>query len=202
MDTFASLALATDKPTNLLLQRPPVKQTESILTPNMWRNVFGQGLYQIIVLCLILFKFPAWFAYADSEGSGAPAAASADSAPSGELSLNQLKISSIFFHSFVLMQVFNEINARKLLRADINVFSGLTGNPLFWMIILFSLLIQFSMILFGGTYIGITQLSANEHLICLAIGFGSIVQGVIIKILPNQFFNKIKLFKEEELDKF
>lgn len=37
-------------------------------------------------------------------------------------------------------------------------------------------------------------------MICFAIGAGSLVVGVIIKIFPNALFNKIKLFREEEMD--
>ena len=41
MDTFASLALATEPPNNELLKRKPYGRNESIVTPNMWRNIFG-----------------------------------------------------------------------------------------------------------------------------------------------------------------
>jgi magnesium-transporting ATPase (P-type) len=41
MDTFASLALSTEPPTDELLKRKPYKKEEPIVTPNMWRNVFG-----------------------------------------------------------------------------------------------------------------------------------------------------------------
>lgn len=54
------------------------------------------------------------------------------------------------------MQIFNEINARKLLRTDINVFSGVLSNPLFWTIIIASVIIQYTLIQFGGYYIGVT----------------------------------------------
>lgn len=41
MDTFASLALATEPPTDKLLDRSPPKRVDSIITANMWRNIFG-----------------------------------------------------------------------------------------------------------------------------------------------------------------
>lgn len=43
---------------------------------------------------------------------------------------------TIFFQAFVLMQVFNEFNSRKLERTDYNIFEGLFSNKLFWIIIL------------------------------------------------------------------
>ncbi len=41
MDTFASLALSTEPPNDKLLDRNPIFREDSIVTPNMWRNIFG-----------------------------------------------------------------------------------------------------------------------------------------------------------------
>lgn len=41
MDTFASLALSTEPPVASLLDRKPYKKKDSIISPNMWRNIFG-----------------------------------------------------------------------------------------------------------------------------------------------------------------
>lgn len=38
---------------------------------------------------------------------------------------------TILFHSFVFMQVFNEINCRKLKSSELNVFSGFCNNAIF-----------------------------------------------------------------------
>jgi P-type Ca2+ transporter type 2B len=59
MDTFAALALATEPPTMALLEERPYSRKDSILTPNMWRNIIGQVVYQIIIIMLILFLVPA-----------------------------------------------------------------------------------------------------------------------------------------------
>jgi calcium-translocating P-type ATPase len=58
MDSFASLALATEPPNDSLLNRPPHGRNEFIISPNMWRNIMGHSLYQIIVLCILLFLGP------------------------------------------------------------------------------------------------------------------------------------------------
>lgn len=41
MDTFASLALSTEPPSEKLLERKPYARDDSIVTPNMWRNIIG-----------------------------------------------------------------------------------------------------------------------------------------------------------------
>jgi magnesium-transporting ATPase (P-type) len=45
MDTLASLALATEPPQEELLYRKPYSRNESIITPNMWRNIIGQSIF-------------------------------------------------------------------------------------------------------------------------------------------------------------
>lgn len=42
---------------------------------------------------------------------------------------------TIIFNTFVLMQLFNEINARKI-HGERNVFDGIFGNPIFCSIVL------------------------------------------------------------------
>lgn len=55
MDTFAALALATEPPDDDVLTRAPIPKTVEIVTPVMWRNVFGHAIYQCIVLIVIIF---------------------------------------------------------------------------------------------------------------------------------------------------
>jgi len=55
MDTFAALALATDPPVMALLEQRPYSRADSIITPNMWRAIIGQAVYQIIFFMLGLF---------------------------------------------------------------------------------------------------------------------------------------------------
>lgn len=45
MDTFAALALATEPPGVNVLEGKPYQRTELIVTPVMWRNIVGQGIY-------------------------------------------------------------------------------------------------------------------------------------------------------------
>ena len=42
-----------------------------------------------------------------------------------------LTLLTIVFHSFVLMQIFNEINCTKLHSSEVNVFAGFCNNWIF-----------------------------------------------------------------------
>ncbi|KAG5560233.1 hypothetical protein RHGRI_003503 [Rhododendron griersonianum] len=95
MDTLGALALATEKPTKELMEKPPVGRTKPLITNVMWRNLLSQAAYQIAVLLTLQFKGEAIF----NVGS----------------KVNDTMI----FNVFVLCQVFNEFNARKLEKKNV-----------------------------------------------------------------------------------
>merc|ERR1711974_596697 len=55
MDSLGSLALATEKPTEVLLQRHPYGDQRSMISNNMWFNMLGQALYQLVIVLVIMF---------------------------------------------------------------------------------------------------------------------------------------------------
>jgi len=95
------------------------------------------------------------------------------------------------------MQLFNEINARKLGEKEFNVFAGFFNNFLFLGILIATMIIQYLLVQYGGPSVRTTPLSQENHLICLGIGAFSLIWGVIIKvILPARLFGNIHV-KEE-----
>jgi len=60
MDTFGALALATEPPSEDILLRQPYSKKAPVVTEVMQRNVFGHGLYQVIILCILIFGAPGW----------------------------------------------------------------------------------------------------------------------------------------------
>lgn len=60
MDSLGSLALAAEKPTEELLDRPPIKRTDFIINRKMMKHILGQSIYQLIVLFVLLFSAPHW----------------------------------------------------------------------------------------------------------------------------------------------
>jgi len=186
MDTFASLALATEPPKDELLKRQPYSRTESLITPVMWRNILGQSVYQIFWLTLLLFFGEHIFGI-----------------PSGRMNPNWTLENgvhyTIIFNSFVFMQAFNEINARKLKSHEVNVFEDFFNNPMFILIELITLVVQVLFVELGGKAMHCSPLTAHQHLACIAIGAGSLVMGVVIKKIPESFFSSIPLFTHDEI---
>lgn len=55
MDTLASLALATEPPTQSMLERPPHSRDEYIVTKKMFKHIIGQSIFQLVVLFVLTF---------------------------------------------------------------------------------------------------------------------------------------------------
>ncbi|XP_061665432.1 plasma membrane calcium-transporting ATPase 3b isoform X5 [Syngnathoides biaculeatus] len=127
MDTFASLALATEPPTEALLLRKPYGRNNPLISLTMMKNILGHGVYQLVIIFTLLFIGERMFNI--DSGRNAPL----HSPPSEHY--------TIIFNTFVLMQLFNEINARKI-HGERNVFDGIFSNPIFCSIVLGTFAVQ------------------------------------------------------------
>ena len=56
MDTLASLALATELPTDELLNRKPYGRTKPLISLTMSKNIVAHAIYQLIVIAVLLFS--------------------------------------------------------------------------------------------------------------------------------------------------
>jgi Ca2+ transporting ATPase len=91
------------------------------------------------------------------------------------------------------MQVFNQINARKLEEGEINVFAGIFRNMLFIYITIFTFGIQMAMVEYGGAAVKSYPLNTRQNTICLIIGGLELVVGFILKFMPLKLFQCISL---------
>ena len=57
MDSMAALALATELPTEELLNRKPYGKS-ALISRKMWKHIFIQGIYQFVALMLLIFVPP------------------------------------------------------------------------------------------------------------------------------------------------
>lgn len=189
MDTFAALALATDPPTEALLNRRPERKSDDLINRDMWCQIIGQAIYQIIISFIMYGMADQIFGvdgslYIDSE--------------TGVKIYN----TTMVFNVFVLCQLFNEVNCRSITRGrmgmessqsithtnpyliDINIFRGVHKNNTFMFIFALSMLLQVIIVQFGGPVFKTIPLQWREWLVCIAFGFGSIPVGFLIRIIP------------------
>ena len=173
MDSFASLALATEDPTESLLDRLPYSREASILTPMMKLNIISQAIFQITTLTVIIFYGDYIF--------GVPSDRNLEHFMWNNVNGYHF---TIFFNIFVFMQVFNSINARKLQKDELNVFTGIMGNWLYILIQSIIIIGQMILVTFGGRAVRTHPLSLKQHADCLIISALTLVWGFFIKLLP------------------
>nr|XP_046168794.1 plasma membrane calcium-transporting ATPase 2-like isoform X3 [Oncorhynchus gorbuscha] len=170
MDTFASLALATEPPTEALLMRKPYGRNKPLISSTMTKNILGHGIYQLVIIFSLLFIGEQIFDI--DSGRHAPL----HSPPSEHY--------TIIFNTFVLMQLFNEINARKI-HGERNVFDGIFRNPIFCSIVFGTFAIQIVIVQFGGKPFSCTPLDLEKWGWCTFLGLGELVWGQVIATIPN-----------------
>ncbi|CAK4083021.1 unnamed protein product [Aphanomyces euteiches] len=174
MDTFASLALATEKPNQAMLERKPYPRTQPLLSPKMVKHIVGQGIYQLIVLIVLLFKGEVIF--------GLPSGRKADQPP--ELKGSRSVHYTMIFNTFVFMQLFNELNCRKI-HDEINIFTGLADNSIFASISAFQVGAQVLIVQFGGKPFSCVGLDATQWFYCMLISAMSLPLGLLLRLLPT-----------------
>jgi len=96
---------------------------------------------------------------------------------------------TMVFNVFVLMQLFNEINSRKI-HDEANVFDGVLSNPLFLVIIFGTAVGQYFLIEFNGlnTAFGCTSLTPDQWILCLALASSTIPLNLLMRLIPSRIF--------------
>eukprot|EP00825_Cyclidium_porcatum_P038845 TRINITY_DN4593_c0_g2_i1.p1 TRINITY_DN4593_c0_g2~~TRINITY_DN4593_c0_g2_i1.p1 ORF type:complete len:540 (+),score=104.95 TRINITY_DN4593_c0_g2_i1:126-1745(+) len=237
MDTFASLALATEPPNDKLLDRQPHKRDDYIVTPKMFKHIIISGIFQLTIMLILAFdgeyflpeyrdrfdtdkklwemnkentesklfwkynvdqlsdtdKVKLYYYVKDNaerpsklyvhsgrlrtyKGSDPDYRDDAeDDTPSRHF--------TIIFNTFVFLQFFNFLNARKI-DDEVNIFKNIFNNMVFFIIIVIILILQIIFVTFGGRamkcykYSGLT---IQQWFIC--IGFGAL--GLVVTFLAK-----------------
>uniref|UniRef100_A0A8D0B819 Calcium-transporting ATPase n=1 Tax=Salvator merianae TaxID=96440 RepID=A0A8D0B819_SALMN len=182
MDTFASLALATEKPTESLLDRKPYGRNKPLISRTMMKNILFHATYQLAVVFTLLFVGEKMF---DLEnGRTAPL----QSPPTEHYTL--------VFNTFVMMQICNEVNARKI-HGERNVFSGIFTNSIFCIVVVGTLLVQIIIVQIGGKLFSCAKLTLEQWMWSVFFGLGTLLWGQVIAYIPNWYLWFLKEVGEE-----
>eukprot|EP00834_Sanchytrium_tribonematis_P001579 NODE_40_length_35084_cov_0.543519.p3 type:complete len:923 gc:universal NODE_40_length_35084_cov_0.543519:31963-29195(-) len=167
MDTFAALALATDRPDPTLLKRKPYKSEEPLISPSMWTMIIVQAVYQFLI-SFILMKYPHLIM--------------------GEY-FDELTTRSFVFNVFVFLQIFNLLNARRI-EGQLNIFKNIHKNPFFIPLFLFIIGLQIALIevSFFHVIFKTTNLSPKQWLVSIGAGVVSLLVALLTKVtnLPRK----------------
>ena len=197
MDTLASLALATEQPTDELLKRKPYGRTKPLISRAMWRFMLGHAIYQLIMLFVLLFAGHTLFDIENGKDVDRD---------------EQSQHFTIIFNTFVFLQIGNEVNARKV-HGERNVFKGFFSNYIFLGVMAIQVAVQVrhhvntvSCDLMGSLQTVIVQvevlglifstepLDLDQWLWCIFLGLSSLLWGQFLLLIPSKYFDVGKLY--------
>eukprot|EP00891_Asterochloris_glomerata_P007553 jgi/Astpho2/7553/e_gw1.00115.5.1_t len=168
MDALGALALATEDPTPDLLEVPPNGKHDWIINGCMLKHIFWQGCYQLFWLFLIVYGAPAHLPHYHHD-----------------VTESQKSYNSVVFNAFIFMQIFNQINARKV-REEYNVFSGLWHSKAFLYILTIEIALQVVIMVTPlSTFFKVVCQDWREWLFAIALGAGSLLMAMAIKFVSR-----------------
>jgi Ca2+-transporting ATPase len=172
MDTLAALALATDPPTLDLLNRQPEPRTAPLITFAMWKMILFQAALQVTICLILLYVGDKIFDLSEDEEDGPTV------------------LGTMVFNTFVWLQIFNEVNCRRL-DNGINVLKGILRNRIFIGIFVFITVCQVIIVEFGGYAFYTTSLTAIQWVVCVVLGMLSLPLGAVVRLIPDRLFRCI-----------
>lgn len=169
MDSLAALALATELPTKELLTRKPYGRKKAIINRTMSKNILGHALYQMVIMFTLLFVGHKIFDIDNGDDL--------HGLPSQHFTL--------VFNIFVVMTLFNMLNARKI-HNERNVFERVFTNPVFCAIWLICFTVQVIVVEFGGLVFGTVSLTINMWMWCIFFGIGELLWAQLLATIPSK----------------
>lgn len=167
MDTLAALAFSYEPPLKEYMEERPKKKNEKILNTYMLNEILFTGSYSAL-LCILFLKSPLIHSiYRDSN--------------------NDKYLMTAFFGLFIFMGIFNSFNART---HRLNIFSNLSKNIIFILVITFIVIVQVYLIYKGGEIFRTYGLNFIEFEIMILLS---------ITVIPVDFIRKLYLRKKGKL---
>jgi magnesium-transporting ATPase (P-type) len=92
---------------------------------------------------------------------------------------------TMYFNTFILLQIWNELNARKL-HGEKNVFAGfLSKSKPHVFVCIVMVLLQFAAVQFAGPFMRTTPLTLRQWGICAGLGFLCIPYGFLLNVVSS-----------------
>jgi len=165
MDSFAALALATEPPTDELLERHPEKRSAPMITRTMWKHMVGQAVWQASLLLWLTLSVGSMEMFGDN------------------IDFGSRHHYTIVFNTFVWMNIFNKLNCRKI-NDEMNLFGGFMDSHMGHYILVIIILGQIGMVQLGGSWCQTVPLATPQFMKCVLVGFSSIPIGFLLRLLP------------------
>lgn len=201
MDTFAALALATDAPTEKILDRKPVAKRAPLITTNMWKMIIGQAIYQLLVTFVLYFAgynilgydtqcLPRNFSRECLNFTGLELESCLTKAAATCTDTMHTELNTMVFNTFVWMQIFNEFNNRRL-DNKLNIFEGVLRNYFFIGINCIMVAGQIMIIFVGGKAFQIKRIDGTQWAVCILCALPCLLWAVGLRCVPDVYAAKL-----------
>lgn len=190
MDTLAALSLSSEPPFPKILQENPVNSNTKLLSKFVWKQIMVVSLYNSLVI-LVLSAF----------GQSIIGLEYDQYLPVSE-SQAKKKHFTIIFNVFIFLQVFNQINCRKVGPRDFKVFQRFFHNQQFLAVLLGVVVVQYLMVQRLNVIFGTVELDRNEWGSCIFMGSTVLVVAALSKLIPDSIMDKVpidKLINEDNM---
>lgn len=171
MDTLAALALATDPADPKSLDRKPDRASMPLITAEMWKQIFVQSVYQIILIFVLYYRGKDILGMHDDVRAIAL--------------VDNLDLDTLIFNSFVWCQLFNQVNTRRLDR-HLNIFHNIHKNIWFILIMLIEIGCQTLIIYVGGAAFSVKRIGGRDWGISIITGLISWPLGALARLFPTE----------------
>lgn len=137
----------------------------------MWKMIIGQSIFQLVVILVLYFAGGAILQYDVS------------------IANEKLQLDTIIFNVFVWMQIFNELNCRRL-DNKLNIFVGVHRNWFFIAINAIMIGLQIAIVFVGDKVFDIDPdgLDGLQWAISILVAAFSLPWGVVVRFFPDEWF--------------
>ena len=202
MDSLASLALATEDPTDDVLDRSPQNPNEFIVTPLMFKHIFGQAFCMGVLILTFMFDGENIFREYNTNhkevchnpdnfdfvcsGRYYDFTSGEDYIKTNYDELGPSRHFTYIFNIFIWFQLFNEINSRKI-RDEVWTFEGLGRAPMFVIIWFITAGFQVLIVQVGYRAFEVSKygLTVEQWFTCIAWGAVPLVWRFILLLIPG-----------------
>ncbi|MDD1693757.1 MAG: HAD-IC family P-type ATPase, partial [Methanoregula sp.] len=164
MDTLAAFALCSEAPHAGLLERQPIAQDTTIITPFMWLSIMVTGAFLVIAGILQLAT--------GFLGGTTPE-----------------EISTVFFSAFIIAAVWNGVNCRAL---DGKMPPFFSGNPMFFVIMGLVVALQIALVQYGGEIFATVPLSLLQWATIIVASASVLVIGFVLRVSFRYYLERKK----------
>lgn len=188
MDILGALALASTRPqTDIATYRAG---EGNIMTGVMYRQIFGLGLFQLLIMCIVMWPGKNFFNvhYLKTDMPSESAA--------------KREHFTLIFNTFIWLQVFNLINCRDVSAKKMHGFTNLHTNLNTWVILAIIIGVQvlacFDFLKVGTIFFLTTSITGREFAVTVVCAASILAANALLKLVPERWVSKMPSLDESK----